>query len=71
MPESANEVGISNSPARLGVQVTIDVEEEEERAYEEASQHSCFLNFSDIDEPILGDGNSITILYASNRLVNI
>ena len=71
MPELVNEVRMSNSPARLGIQATIDVEEEEERAYKEASQRSSFLNFSDINKPILGDGNSITILYTSNKSVNI
>ena len=71
MPELANEVGMLNSPARLGVQAIIDVKEEEERAYEEASQRSYFLNFGDINKPILGDGNSIIILHASNKLVNI
>jgi hypothetical protein len=69
MPESANEVGMSNTLARLGVQATADVEEE--RAYEEVSQRSCFLNLGDIDEPILGDENSIAASHASNRSVNI
>ena len=71
MPELVNEVRILNSPAKLGIQAIIDIKEEEERAYKEVSQYSYFLNFSDINEPILGDGNSIIILYASNRLVNI
>ena len=71
MPELANKVRILNSLAKLGVQATINVKKEEERVYKEVSQRSYFLNFSDINKPILGDENSITILYASNRLVNI
>jgi len=35
MLESVNDVGMSNTPARLGIQATADVEEE--RVYEEAS----------------------------------
>jgi hypothetical protein len=60
---------MSNTLARLGIQVIVDIEEE--RAYEEVSQCSYFLNFSDIDKLILGDENSITISHASNRSVNI
>ncbi len=67
--ETTNEAGAANALHISGLQTAARAEEE--RMSEEESQRSCFLNFGDIDEPILGDDNSIGALYASNRSVDI
>ena len=35
------------------------------------SQRSCFLNFGDIDEPVIGDDNDIAASHASSKLANV
>lgn len=69
MPESANEAGAANTPDISGLQTVATFREE--RISEEESQGSCLLNFSDINEPIIEDHNSIGASYASNRSVDI
>lgn len=68
VPETNNEAGAVDADIS-GLQTAARAEEE--RSSEEESQRSCFLNFGDIDEPILGDENSIAASHASNRSVNI
>jgi hypothetical protein len=63
------EAGAINTLYILGLQIVIGAREE--GISEEESRCSRFLNFCDIDEPIIGDNNSNTALYASNKLVNI
>ncbi|KAN0103560.1 hypothetical protein V8E51_011873 [Hyaloscypha variabilis] len=67
--ETTNEAGAANALHISGLQTAARAEEE--RMSEEESQRSCFLNFGDIDEPILGDEQSIAASHASNRSVNI
>ena len=69
MPETTAEAGAANALHISGLQTAASAEGE--RVSEEESQRSCLLNFGDIDEPILGDNNSIGALYASNRSVDI
>ncbi|KAN0095005.1 hypothetical protein V8E51_015716 [Hyaloscypha variabilis] len=67
--ETTNEAGAANALHISGLQTAARAEEE--RMSEEESQRSCFLNFGDIDEPILGDEQSIAASHACNRSVNI
>ncbi len=67
--ETTNEAGAANALHKSGLQTAAGAEGE--RVSEEESQRSCALNFGDIDEPILGDENSIAASHASNRSVNI
>jgi hypothetical protein len=67
--ETTNEAGAANTLHISGLQAATRAEEE--RMSEEESQHSCFLNFGDIDEPIRGDNNSIGALYAPSRSVDL
>jgi hypothetical protein len=68
VPETTNEPGAADADIS-GLQTAARAEEE--GMSEGESQRSCFLNFGDIDEPILGDENGIAALHASNRSVNI
>jgi hypothetical protein len=64
-----NEAGAVNTPHISGLQTVVGAEEE--GISEEESQRSCFLNFGDIEEPIMGDNNSNTASHTSNKSVNI
>ena len=66
--ETTNEPGAADTDIS-GLQTAARAEEE--RLSKEGSQRSCFLNFGDMDEPIMGDDNSIGALYTSNRSVGI
>ena len=69
MPGTGSEAGAANTTYISGLQTVTRAEEE--GMSEEESQRSCFLNFGDVDEPILGYENSITASHASNRSVTI
>ena len=66
-PETTNKPGADIDI--LGLQIATRAKEE--GISEGESQRSCFLNFSDIDEPNIGDNNGINALYTSNKSVNI
>ena len=69
MSEIGNEAGAVNTLYISGLETAAIIEEE--GISEEESQRSYFLNFSDIDEPIIRDNNSNTASYTSNKSVNI
>jgi hypothetical protein len=68
VPETTNEPGAVDADIS-GLQTVVRAEEE--RMSEGESQRSCFLNFGDIDELILGDDNDIATSHASSKLANV
>ena len=75
---SGGELDVLGSPNEAGTATTLHISgsqaatrSEEERMSEEESQRSCFLNFGEIDEPILGDDQSVGALDGPNRSVDI
>jgi len=67
VPETTNELGADADIS--GLQTAARAKEE--GMSEGESQRSCFLNFGDIDEPVIGDDNDIAASHASSKSANV
>ena len=70
-PDDINKAGTPSNLVILGLQVIegLGIAAKVERASERGLRHS-FLKAASIDKPILLDNNSVSALYALNKLVD-